>query len=243
MAMLMRSRPDAAIRNPATVAATPRPAVAAVDGEAGPMLAFAATMDLLAAAGVPVAPYRLVRDPADAAAVPFAGPYVAKLADVAHRTLHGAVRLGVTADALADAMAGLRDLARRDGLPEVVAVQKMIDGAGEAFIGIRGRAELGPVVAFSLGGVFVGVLRRVSGRLAPFTGADAGELIAEFDDLGVLSGARGRPPWNREALAAILVQAGQLASADREWIETFDINPLVFDGTGFVAVDGLYLLR
>ena len=122
-------------------------------------------------------------------------------------------------------------------------MQKMIDGAGEAFIGIRGRLELGPVVAFGLGGVFVEVLGRVSGRLAPFTAADAGEMIAEFDDLGVLAGVRGRPPWNREALAAILVQAGQLAAADREWIETFDINPLVFDGERFVAVDGLCLLR
>lgn len=243
MATFMRSRADAAILNPATVAAAPRPAVAAVDGEAGPMLPFAATMDLLAAAGIPVAPYHLVRDPAGTAAVPFAGPYVAKLADVAHRTEHDAVRLGVTADALADAVADLRDLARRDGLPEVVAVQKMIDGAGEAFIGIRGRSELGPVVAFGLGGVLVEVLGRVSGRLAPFTGTDAAELIAEFDDLGVLSGARGRPPWDREALGAILVQAGQLAAAGREWIETFDINPLVFDGTGFVAVDGLCLLR
>jgi len=243
MAAFMRSRPDAAIRDPATVAATPRPAVAAVDGEAGPMLPFAATIDLLAAAGVPVAPCHLVRDPADAASVPFAGPYVAKLADVAHRTEHGAVRLRVAAEGLADAVADLRDLARRDGLPEVVAVQQMIDSEGEAFVGIRGRSELGPVVAFGLGGVFVEVLGRVSGRLAPFTSADAAELIAEFDDLGVLSGVRGRRRWDRDALGAILVQVGQMAAAGREWIETFDINPLVFDGDGFVAVDGLCLLR
>ena len=98
-------------------------------------------------------------------------------------------------------------------------------------------------MAFGLGGVFVEVLGRVSGRLAPFTGADAAELIAEFDDLGVLSGVRGRRPWDREALAGILVQAGQLAAAGREWIDTFDINPLIFDGGGFVAVDGLCLLR
>jgi len=243
MAAFMRSRPDAAIRDPATVAVMPRPAVAAVDGEAGPMLPFAATMDLLTAAGIPVAPYQLVRDPVDARSVPFAGPYVAKLADVAHRTEHGAVRLGVPAEGLADAVGELRALARRSELPELVAVQRMIDGEGEAFIGIRGDSELGPVVAFGLGGVFVEVLGRISGRLAPFTSADAADLIAEFDDLGVLSGVRGRRPWNREALAAMLVQAGQLAAAGREWIDTLDINPLIFDGEGFAAVDGLCLLR
>jgi acetate---CoA ligase (ADP-forming) len=86
MAAFMRSRPDAAVCDPATVPPMPRPAVAPVAGEAGPMLPFAATMDVLAAAGIPVTPYHLVRDPADAASVPFPGPYVAKLADVAHRT-------------------------------------------------------------------------------------------------------------------------------------------------------------
>jgi succinyl-CoA synthetase beta subunit len=214
-----------------------------VASEAGPMLPFGATMDLLAAAGIPVAPYHLVREPADTAGVPFTGPYVVKLADVAHRTEHGAVRLGVTAERLDEVTAELRQLAARDGLPELVAVQEMITVEGEAFIGVRGRSELGPVVAFGLGGVFVEVLGRVSGRLAPFTVADAGEMIAEFDDLGVLAGVRGQRAWDRDALTAILVQVSRLAAGGREWIDTLDINPLVFDGQRFVAVDGLCLLR
>ena len=207
------------------------------------MLPFAATMDLLSSAGIPVAPYHLVPGPGVAGEVPFAGPYVVKLADVAHRTEHGAVRLGVPAAELDAAVTELRGLAGRDGLPELVVVQKMIEGEGEAFIGIRGASELGPVVAFGLGGIFVEVLGRVSGRLAPFTAADAVEMIAEFDDLGVLAGVRGRRAWDREALAAILAGVSQLAAAGREWIDTFDINPLVFSGDGFAAVDGLCLLR
>ena len=34
-----------------------------------------------------------------------------------------------------------------------------------------------------------------------------------------------------------------LSAAGHTWIDTFDINPLVFDGERFVAVDGLCLLR
>jgi acetate---CoA ligase (ADP-forming) len=243
MATFVRSRPDAQIHDPGRVPAAPRPAVAAIAGESGPMLPFAATMDLLASAGIPVAPYHLVQHPADAGDVPFAGPYVAKLADVAHRTEHGAVRLGVAAGELDEAVAELRALAGRAGLPDLVVVQRLIEAEGEAFIGIRGSSELGPVVAFGLGGVFVEVLGRVSGRLAPFTAADAAEMIAEFDDLGVLAGVRGRRAWDREALAGILVRVSELASSGREWIETFDINPLVFSAEGFAAVDGLCLLR
>jgi acyl-CoA synthetase (NDP forming) len=243
MAAFVRSRPDARVLDPASVAAAPRPATTAIDGESGPMLAFAATMDLLGAAGIPVAPYHLVRDPGDAGAVPFAGPYVVKLADVAHRTEHGAVRLAVPAAGLDAAVSELRGLADRDGLPKLVVVQKMIEAEGEAFIGIRSTSELGPVVAFGLGGIFVEVLGRVSGRLAPFIAADAAEMIAEFDDLGVLAGLRGRAAWDRDALATILVGVSQLAASGREWIDTFDINPLVVSADGFTAVDGLCLLR
>jgi hypothetical protein len=119
----------------------------------------------------------------------------------------------------------------------------MIEGDGEAFIGIRASSELGPVVAFGLGGIFVEVLGRVSGRLAPMTLADAAELLADFDDLQVLDGLRGRPAWDRDALAGILVAAGSLAASGRDWINTFDINPLVHGPDGFAAVDGLCLLR
>jgi hypothetical protein len=76
-----------------------------------------------------------------------------------------------------------------------------------------------------------------------FRPADAAELIAEFDDLGVLNGLRGKRSWDRDALAAILVSAGTLAASGRDWIDTFDINPLVYGPDGFAAVDGLCLLR
>ncbi len=243
MATFVRSRPDARLNDPRQVPAVPRPGVAPVASESGPMLPFAATMDLLASAGLPVAPYHLVASPAEAGSVPFEGPYVVKLADVSHRTEHGAVRLAVPANGVEAAVGELRALAGRDGLPDLVVVQPMIEAEGEAFIGIRGQSELGPVVAFGLGGVFVEVFGRVSGRLAPLVPADAAELIAEFDDLGVLNGLRGKRPWDRDALAAILVSAGTLAASGRDWIDTFDINPLVYGPDGFAAVDGLCLLR
>jgi len=243
MASFVRSRPDARLRDPSEVPVWPRPAALPVIGESGPMLPFAATMDLLVQAGIPIAPYHLVLGTSAIGQPPFAGPYVVKLADVSHRTDHGAVRLDVAPDGLEAAVASLRALATKDALPDLVVVQRMVQADGEAFIGIRGQSELGPLVAFGLGGVFVEVLGRVSGRIAPFTPADAAELIAEFDDLGVLNGLRGKPAWDRDWLIKILVGAGTLAAGGRDWIDTFDINPLVFGADGYAAVDGLCLLR
>jgi hypothetical protein len=102
---------------------------------------------------------------------------------------------------------------------------------------------LGPIVAFGLGGIFVEVLKRVSGRLAPLSFEDASELVAEFDDLGVLDGVRGQGAWDRQQLQDVLVSVGQLAAAGRSWIDTIDINPLIHGPDGLVAVDGLVVLR
>jgi acetate---CoA ligase (ADP-forming) len=223
----------------------PRPVVEPVRQPEGLMLPFGATMALLAEHGIPVAPYHLVGPEADAAQVrpPFAGPYAVKLADVAHRTEHDAVRLRVGADGLAAAVAELRAIAAHGNLAAAVAVQPMLEASGEALLGIQGESELGPLVVLGLGGIFVEVLNRVGGRMAPFTAEVARDLIEEFADRKVMHGFRGRPGWDLDALAGILVAAGQLAARGREWIATLDINPLIYGPDGFGAVDALLLLR
>ncbi|HTX27241.1 MAG TPA: acetate--CoA ligase family protein [Streptosporangiaceae bacterium] len=235
------SRQEPAIAGPPLA----RPETEPVRQPEGLMLPFAATMALLAEHGIPVAPYHLVGPAADAARVqpPFPGPYVAKLADVAHRTEHQAVRLRVGAGELGEAVADLRAIAASDALPTSVAIQPMLEASGEALLGIQGESELGPLVVLGLGGVFTEVLNRVGGRMAPFTRQVARELIEEFADLEVMHGFRGRPAWDLDALAAILVAAGQLAARGREWIATLDVNPLVYSPAGFFAVDALLLLR
>jgi acetate---CoA ligase (ADP-forming) len=242
MATFMRSRNDAKVTSAEEVEPVTRSTSQHIDSEIGNILSFRDTMELLEQFGIPVARFHIV-DSNSLAEAPFPGPYVVKLADVAHRTEHNAVRIGVTQENLPEVVENLRVLAKDSQLPDVVAVQEMIAGSGEAFIGMRGSSELGPVVAFGLGGVFVEILHRVSGRMAPLSKEDAIELISEFDDTGVLDGARGKDPWDRGQLTDILVAAGQLAATGRNWIDTLDINPLIFGEKGFVAVDGLCLLK
>src|SRR5581483_5056650 len=116
-----------------------------VRSAAGPVLAFGAAMELLAAAGVPVAPYALAGH-GRGAELPFAAPYVVKLANVPHRTELGAVRTGVGEAALGGAVAELRRLAADAGLPDEVVVQPQLAFEGEAFVGVDGRSSFGPLV-------------------------------------------------------------------------------------------------
>jgi acetate---CoA ligase (ADP-forming) len=225
--------------------ALPRPTATPVREPEGDMLPFADTMRLLGDHGIPVAPYVIVGAGADGPAgeIPFPGPYVVKLADVAHRTEHNAVRLGVTADGIGAAIAELRAIAASEYLAASVAIQPMISAAGEALLGIQGESELGPLVAFGLGGIFTEALGKVGGRMAPFGPDQAHALIEEFRDVKVMHGFRGRPAWDLDALAGILVSAATLAAGGREWIASLDVNPLLYGPDGFQAVDALLLLR
>lgn len=242
MSRFMRTPRTAAVCDPASVPPLPRPTAATLEVAEGRMLGFDATMQLLSAAGIPVCPYQLTDG--GAAEVPrFPGPYVVKLADLAHRTEHGAVRVRVAGEDLARMCAELAELATELGVPPTVAVQPMLSGYAEAFIGMNGATELGPVVAFGPGGVFVEVLKRVSGRLAPLSAHDAVDLLDDFADLGIHEGIRGGPPWDVKALVPILVAAGRLVAGGRDWIESIDINPLILTAEGVVAVDGLCLVK
>ena len=119
----------------------------------------------------------------------------------------------------------------------------MVPSAGEAFIGVQGNTELGPLVVFGLGGIFVEVLKKVGGRMAPFAREEAYKLIDEFTETGLIDGFRGQLAWDRDQLAEILISVGHLAAAGRDWIESIDINPMLWTENGYCAVDGLCLIR
>jgi acyl-CoA synthetase (NDP forming) len=237
MAAYVRGRRDAAVQPPGSIPATSRPQSGWIDVQGERMLTFAAGMELLASAGIEVAPYHLLDGDSSELGPPFPAPYVVKLADVAHRSELGAVLRDVASEDLAASVSLLRAQAQRMGLPATVVVQPQIMGHGEAFIGLTGQSELGPLVAFGLGGIFVEVLGRLGGRLAPLTRDDARELLTEFDDLSVIDGVRGQPGWNRAQLEELLLRAGMLIAGGRNWIGTMDVNPLIVTDRGPVAVD------
>src|SRR5690606_31060030 len=90
-----------------------------------------------------------------------------KLANVAHRTELGAVRVGVEASELKAAVEELQHIAAQQGVSDKVAIQPMVKGDGEVFIGVKNDTALGPIVVVGLGGILVEVLQRVVGRLLP----------------------------------------------------------------------------
>jgi acetate---CoA ligase (ADP-forming) len=243
MARFVRGRHDAAVKSADSVSPLQQPQGALVGDPQEPMMTFAASMALLASAGVPVAPFELVSAEVDRPTTHLTGPLVVKLADVAHRTEYDAVSIGVNSSALESEVDRLRKIAAANDLPATVVIQPQLFGNGEAFIGLSGSTELGPTVAFGLGGVFIEVFRRIGGRLAPIDQNDADDLVAEFDDLGIIDGFRGSVPWDRRQLTEILIKVSHLVAGGRHWIDTMDVNPLIATSEGLVAVDCVCFVR
>ena len=222
----------------------PEPSPVIEHASAGRMLSFAATMELLTSFGVPVAPYLVIDASGHAdTEIPFDPPYVVKLADVPHRSDIGAVRFDVTGDSVAVVVKELRALADELGESPAVAVQPQYRISTELLVGVNAASELGTFVVCGLGGIFVEVMQKVAGRLAPFDEDEALRLVHQLNVGGVLDGPRGSAPVPKKSLAELLRHVGALAMSADAWLESLDINPLVLTPDGLVAVDGLVILR
>ena len=116
----------------------------------------------------------------------------------------------------------------------------MIEGGVETVIGVKRDAVFGPVVMFGLGGVYVEVLKDVTLRLAPVDRDTAKEMIREIKGIALLTGARGRPPADLDALADALVAMSRFAAAHPE-VTSAEINPFIALPDGGVAVDALIM--
>jgi succinyl-CoA synthetase beta subunit len=92
------------------------------------------------------------------------------------------------------------------------------------------------------GGIYTEIYRDRALRLAPVDLATAREMIAEVRGLVQLTGFRGKPKGDLEALARTIVAFSSLA--EDATIEEAEINPLIVkpEGQGVVAVDAVVKL-
>ncbi len=194
---------------------------------------------LLAAAGVPFPAAREVGD-ADGlrAVLPgllATGPVVLKALGLPHKSDAGGVVLGLGDQAAASA--AYDDLVARL-VPAAVSVEQLADTEGgvELLVGSRSDPCFGPVLMVGLGGVFTEVLGDVACALAPVSARTATELLLSLRGAPLLTGVRGRPPVELDALAALVARVSQVA-ADHPELTELEVNPVVATATGAIGLD------
>ncbi len=117
-------------------------------------------------------------------------------------------------------------------------IQQFIPQGIEAILGIKRDSKFGPIVMFGLGGIWVEIIQKVAFGLAPLTKTQAYSLLERSGAIKLLSGGRGRPPADIDALVDTMMKISWLAVDWPELME-MDINPLFVlqQGQGVVAVD------
>jgi acetyltransferase len=217
----------------------------ALDRE-GPWLTEPEAKDVLSAYGVPVVSTRIAASPHDAAALAaeIGAPVVLKILspDITHKTDVDGVALDIVGPAAAQEtaarmlhhVAGARPDARLTG----VTVQPMVrrPGAFELIVGFTEDAQFGPVIMFGHGGSAVEVVDDKALGLPPLNMHLAREVMSRTRVYRLLLGYRGLPAANLDAIALTLTKVSQLV-VDFPEIAEIDVNPLLADAYGVLAVD------
>jgi acetyltransferase len=204
---------------------------------------------LFACYSIPIVPALLARSPEEAVAV--AAPLLAKGAtvvvkilspDIVHKSEVGGVRLNLTSEGAVREAAGeilakaraMKPNARISG----VTIHEMIvrPKARELIVGISDDPTFGPVVVFGHGGTAVEVVNDKALGLPPLDLNMARELISRTRISRMLKAYRDVPAADENAVALMVVKVAQLAT-DLPEIRELDLNPVLADATGALAVD------
>jgi len=174
-------------------------------------------------------------------------PIVLKIVspDIVHKSDVGGVVLGLSSsDAVKSAYLRIMENVQAR-MPDArlvgILVQRMAEESTEVIVGSVNDPQFGPTILFGLGGVFVEVLKDVIFRIAPLEERDAREMIHEIKGYPILTGYRGRPRADEDAIVNIIMSASRLATENPQ-IEQMDLNPAMVYAQGATVVDARIML-
>ncbi|MBR0752371.1 bifunctional acetate--CoA ligase family protein/GNAT family N-acetyltransferase [Bradyrhizobium jicamae] len=236
-------------------AAAARRVVAKVMAEGRSWLDPVEIVALFDAYEIPIVPTIAARDAEEAAdkAAPFLGSGHAVAVkvdsrDIRHKSDVGGVILGLrTRDGVVE---GVRTVlararsARPDASLQGVTIQPMIvrHAPRELIVGIADDPTFGPVIVFGRGGTAVEVINDKALALPPLDMNLARDLVKRTRVSRLLSAYRDVGAVPVDAVPLTLVKLAQMA-ADIPEIAELDINPLLADESGVIALDARVAIR
>jgi acyl-CoA synthetase (NDP forming) len=152
-----------------------------------------------------------------------------------HKTEAGGVHLRL-ADEAAVRAAYLNIAGSLDEAAPEVALQPMVPTGVELLVGVVHDALFGSLVMVGLGGVYTDVLGDRSFRSLPFTDQDAAAMWRELRAAPLLTGYRGAPAMDTDALEQLILRVAELAN-DFPEVSELDLNPVVAVPSGVAALD------
>ncbi|MCX7174677.1 MAG: acetate--CoA ligase family protein [Proteobacteria bacterium] len=238
----IQQRPGDAATIFADVDAAKAKAIIAAAQQAGrSILSAREVYGVFAAYGIAVAPWQVADDinQAVAAAEQLGYPLVVKVDSEAidHKSDRGGVAVNLKDAASVRSM--VADMQARLGHYGKLrfVLQKYLPGGQELIIGASVSPDLGHLMMFGLGGIYVEVLKDVTFKLAPVTHSEAEAMLASIKSAAILDGLRGKPAVDKQALINTIQRLSMLLG-DLPMIQELDLNPIMAFDQGAVVVDG-----
>lgn len=189
------------------------------------------------------------REAAIAAARRLGFPVVMKIqhADLPHKSDVGGVVVGIADEAAAGAawdriMANL-EAAKPGHSRDGVLVEAMGAKGVELVLGATRDPQWGPMLMVGLGGVWIELLKDVCLLPASASARDIRRALLSLNGARLLTGYRGDPPVDLDAVAELAHRLGRLMLAEPR-IAEIDLNPVIAlpEGRGVIALDALVVL-
>ncbi|HEX7596608.1 MAG TPA: acetate--CoA ligase family protein, partial [Polyangia bacterium] len=204
------------------------------------------TRPLLAAYGIPQVAWGFAAsaDEAVKLAEQVGLPVVMKIVspDILHKSEAGGIKLSL--NSAAEVQAAYAALMSEVGarLPQAnlegVLVEAMAPRGQEVIVGMKRDPNFGPLMMFGLGGIYVELFSDVAFRVAPVGRDEALSMIHQTRAGRLLTGFRGQPVADLDAVVDVIQRLSQLA-LDFPQIEEIEVNPLLVlpQGQGALALD------
>ena len=228
-----------------------RKLVAEVLANGRPLLTEPEAKSVLKTYGILTVDTRTARDPAEAAriAAEIGGRVAIKILspDIVHKSDVGGVRLDLSGAEVESAAREMLDkVSRRAPQARLTgfSIEEMIrrPQAFELLAGIADDPVFGPVILFGQGGTAAEIIRDRAIGLPPLNLPLAREMISRTRVASLLEGYRDRPAAAIDEVALTLVKLSQLL-IDVPEITELDINPLIADSEGVLALDARIVVR
>ena len=201
---------------------------------------------LLAAFRIPIAQTVVARSATEAMvlAEEIGLPVVMKIdsPSIIHKSDSGGVRLNLgSLAAVRTAYQEILDEVRKnkpDAMINGVAIEPMIlkRNGRELVVGVKRDPVFGPVITFGEGGNRVEANRDLAVTLPPLNNFLVRDLIRSSRVAPLLDEFRNMPAVDMDALELVMLRVSEMV-CELPWIQQMEINPLIVDENGAVAVD------
>ncbi|HSM23146.1 MAG TPA: GNAT family N-acetyltransferase, partial [Rubrivivax sp.] len=210
---------------------------------------------LLAAFHVPVTRTMLARSANEAMLIASQLGYPVALKidspDISHKSdvqgvaldVHNATQVRDRHKEILDAVALAQPGARINGITVQPMANRGARGKSrEVYVGMTTDDPFGPVITFGAGGTMIELINDRAMELPPLNQFLARRLIERSRAAGMLGEWRGAPAADVQALEHLLLRVSEMVCALPQ-LREMDINPVIVDETGAVAVDARIVIE